>query len=274
MGFYIQTEREVSIYVEDINPNGKQTILFIHGWPASHDLFEYQYNDLPAQGFRCIGIDMRGFGKSSKPFDGYTYDALSDDLRKIVDVLQLSSFILAGHSAGGAVAVRYMHRHKGHRVSKLILIAAAVPSFVQQPHFPYGQTTAAVNQLIEGTYSDRPAMLESFRKMFFHKPVTISFAQWFLQLGLQAAGYSTAKLAATLRDEQLFRDLADIHVPALLLHGIHDEVCKPELAVKTKELIPNSRLVWFSESGHGLMWEEQHKFNQELISFGQDSFTV
>jgi len=50
MGFYVNVEPDVYIFVEDINPTGSKTILFLHGWPGSHKLFEYQYNQLPKPG--------------------------------------------------------------------------------------------------------------------------------------------------------------------------------------------------------------------------------
>ena len=77
-------------------------------------------------GYRCIGIDLRGFGSSDKPWRGYSYDGLADDIRSIVEVLKLKDFTLAGHSVGGAISIRYMDRHNGYGVSKLILIAASL----------------------------------------------------------------------------------------------------------------------------------------------------
>ena len=70
MEYYIQVEPDVKIFVEDLNPRGKKTILFIHGWPLNHKAYEYQFNVLPKMGYRCIGIDTRGFGKSDKPISG------------------------------------------------------------------------------------------------------------------------------------------------------------------------------------------------------------
>ena len=62
MGYYVTVEPNVKYYVEDLNPESKKTILFLHGWPGSHKLFEYQFDQLPKLGYRCIGIDTRGFG--------------------------------------------------------------------------------------------------------------------------------------------------------------------------------------------------------------------
>ncbi|WP_315118141.1 alpha/beta hydrolase [uncultured Clostridium sp.] len=267
MGYYIKVEPDVKIYVEDVNPNGSKTILFIHGWPANHNLFEYQFNELPKMGYRCIGMDIRGFGNSDKPWGGYDYNRLADDVRCVVEALKLKDFTLAGHSVGGAIAIRYMARHNGYGVSKLALFAAAAPSFTRRPNFPYGLPKEEVTKLIQGTYSDRPKMLQGFGDIFFFQYTTGPFSDWFFQLGLQGAGWSTAALATTLRDESLFSDLGKIHVPTLILHGIHDKVSLFPLAIAQNKGIRNSKLVPFKYSGHGLFWEERDKFNMELMNF-------
>jgi len=148
LGYYIQVENDVKNFVEDLNPSGHETILFIHGWPANHNMFEYQFNELACRGYRCIGVDTRGFGKSDKPFTGYTYDRLADDIRCIIEALNLRNITLAGHSTGGAIAIRYMARHKGCGVARLALFAAAAPSLVKRPNFPYGLEQDVVFDII------------------------------------------------------------------------------------------------------------------------------
>ncbi len=267
MGYYVTVDPKVNIYVEDVMPENEKTILFIHGWPANHKLFEYQLNVLPKLGYRCIAIDLRGFGKSDKPWGGYSYDRLADDIRRIVTALKLENFSLAAHSVGGAIATRYMARHNGYGVSKLVLIAAATPSLTIQPDFPYGLPKDDMNQIIQMTYHDRPQMLHDFTKQFFFQQITKSFADWFFQLGIEAAGYATAKLAISLRDETLFSDLDKINIPTMILHGVHDKICLPELALIQNEKIKQSNLTWFEYSGHGLFWEQRDKFNQTLVDF-------
>ncbi|NLU08372.1 MAG: alpha/beta hydrolase [Clostridiales bacterium] len=268
MGYYVRVESNVKIYIEDPNPKGKRTILFLHGWPGSHKLFEYQFNKLLKLGYRCIGIDQRGFGESDKPAGGYDYDRLSDDIREIVETLKLKKFVLAGHSTGGAIAVRYMARYDEYEVSKLALFAAAVPSLIQRPYFPYGLKKEAVTEIIKQTYSNRPQMLRQFGSMFFFQNITRAFSDWFFQIGLQASSWATAAIAKSwLNEENLFSDMKKINVPTLILHGIHDKICIFQLAEAQKQGIKNSRLISFKYSGHGLFYDERNKFNSELIKF-------
>ncbi len=267
MEYYIRTEPDVNIFVHDINPNGRKTILFIHGWPLNHRAYEYQFNKLPALGFRCIGMDTRGFGKSSKPYTGYSYNRIADDIRGVVNALNLKNFILGGHSMGGAAAIRYMARYKGYGVAKLALFGAAAPSLTMRPGFPYGQSKEAITQIIDESLRDRASMLRDTAKLFFYKPVTGPQSDWFFSLSIEASGTATAQCAITFRDEALFEDLPKIRVPTLIMHGIHDQVCYYPLAEFMHQSIANSILIPFEKSGHGLFFEEQQKFNQELVRF-------
>lgn len=271
MGYYVKTDSNVTVYVEDINEKGDKTIVFLHGWPGSHELFEYQYDYLSRKGYRCIGIDQRGFGKSDRPIDGYDYDTLSDDVKSVVDLIGLDNFVLLGHSTGGAIAVRYMARHKGCGVSKLILCAAAAPSLIRRPYFPHGLKKEAVDEIIEGTYSDRPKMLKNFGDIFFYNKHSRWFMEWFMQLGFQAAGWATAEVANTwLHEEELFNDLKKIEVPTLITHGIHDKVCLFPLAEEQHKLIKNSKLLKFYNSGHGIFYDEREKFNKAVERFVEE----
>jgi non-heme chloroperoxidase len=258
VGYYVTVESGVKLFVEDINPEGSKTIVFLHGWPLSHKQFEYQFDVLPFMGYRCIGIDWRGFGKSDKPISGYNFDRLADDIRTVVDVLQLDNFTLVGHSTGGAIAIRYMSRHNGNGVSKLVLVDAAAP---------VGFTTETATRFLTQALNDRPKMMREVTENFFFQYITTPFSEWFFQMGLEAAGWSTAAIIITLRDEKLYADLQKILVPTLIVHGVHDKVIPFAQAQELNQKIKNAQLVPFHYSGHGAFWEEREKFNEVLRQF-------
>jgi non-heme chloroperoxidase len=258
MGYFVQVEPGVKLFVEDIHPGGNKTIVFLHGWPLSHKQFEYQFDVLSAQGYRCIGIDWRGFGNSDKPASGYHYDRLADDVRAVVGALRLTDFTLVGHSTGGAIAVRYMSRFNGYGVSKLVLVDAAAP---------VGFTAETANPLLHTALNDRPKMMRDVTDTFFFQYITVPFSDWFIQMGLQAAGWSTAAVVVMLRDEKLFGDLSQISAPTLIIHGVHDKVIPFAQSEELNSKIANSELVPFHYSGHGPFWEERDKFNRLLMQF-------
>ena len=183
---------------------------------------------------------------------------MADDIRAVVDALQLDNFTLVGHSTGGAIAIRYMSRYNGFGVSKLVLVDAAAP---------IGFTTETANKFLKEALNDRPKMMQNVTDGFFFQYITKPFSDWFFQLGLQAAGWSTAAIIIMLRDEKLYTDLPKILVPTLIIHGIHDKVIPFAQAQELNQKIKNSQLVPFHYSGHGPFWEERDKFNQLLKQF-------
>ncbi|MDE1367850.1 alpha/beta hydrolase [Bacillus licheniformis] len=258
MGYFIEAEPSVNLYVEDINPQSGKAIVFLHGWPLSHLQFEYQFDDLSRKGYRCIGIDWRGFGRSDKPATGYNYNRLADDIRAVVEALQLNNFTLAGHSTGGAIALRYMSRYRGAGVSKLVLIDAAAP---------VGFTEETAAKLLQQASNDRPKMMREVTDKFFFQYITQPFSDCFFQLGLQAAGWSTKAVIEMLRDEKLYDDPEKVAAPALIIHGIQDKAIPFAQAKELSRKIRNSYLVPFQYSGHGPFWEERKMFNRILTQF-------
>jgi non-heme chloroperoxidase len=264
---YIEVERGIRIYVEDINPGEGRPVLFVHGWPVNHNMFEYQFDQLPNYGFRCIGMDIRGFGKSDRPWNGYSYDRLSDDVRNVIEALQLKDVILVGFSLGGAISIRYMARHAGYGISKLSLVAAAAPVFTKRSDYPFGFTKEEVNSLIYKTYADRPQMLNDFGQMFFASPISPYFSNWFHTLGLEASGHGTVMSTISLRDEDVRNDLQYIQVPTGIFHGVLDKIVPFQSALLLNQGIRGSHLFRFEHSGHGVFYDELEKFNLSFIQF-------
>jgi non-heme chloroperoxidase len=271
---YIEIDNNIFLHIRDWG-KGK-TIVFIPGWPLGHEMFEYQFTQLPQHGYRCIGISMRGFGKSSKPWGKYTYDVFADDLQSVLHSLALRNVTLVGFSMGGAIALRYMARHKGDGIAKLVLCAAAAPSFTTRSGFPFRIEPEAVDSLIELCYSDRAKLNADFGKIFFRNSDAASpqLLDWFQSLGMEASPHATAACLATLRDSDLREDIQSVNVPTVLFHGLHDQVCPFEfaeaMAAGAEPVaggIRGARIICFENSGHALFYEERDKFNAELMNF-------
>src|SRR6185503_3257814 len=92
----IKTRDGTELYTKDWG-SGKP-VVFTHGWPLSSDMLEYQMNDLASHGLRCIAYDRRGFGRSSQPWSGYDFDTFTDDLKRVIETLELEGVTLVGFS--------------------------------------------------------------------------------------------------------------------------------------------------------------------------------
>ena len=264
--YYITSNDGTKIAVYDYNPQGKQTVFLIHGWPLSHLIFEYQINLLTDRGYRVVAVDLRGFGRSDTPVCGYTYDQMSTDIFQIVRKLCLKKFILVGFSMGGAIALRYMNHYDGFGVCKLILLSAAAPCFANRPGCPYGKPVQEVNDLINLAGTDRPQLCQDFSKQLFASPHPNAVIDWFREIALSASGIGTIKCAVALRDEDVSKDFKYVHVPTYIIHGAKDMIVSNELAKIQHESICGSELITLCDSGHGIVYDQLEKFNAVFIN--------
>ena len=266
---YIEVEANVRLHITDAGEG--RAIVLIPGWPLSDEMYEYQYNDLINRNFRVIGITLRGFGKSDKPYGAYNYNIHASDIKIVLNKLDIKDAVLVGFSMGGAIAVRYVAMDNGAHVSKLVLCGAAAPIWTQRPDFPYNLPKSAVDDLIALNYKDRPKLLSNFAKIFSATETSLNegIGGWLNGIGLSASSYATAQCLIALRDTDLRSDIAKITIPTLILHGKKDKICSFDLAEQMKAGIENSHLVAFENSGHSLFLEETHKFNSELMKFAE-----
>ena len=266
---YIEVEPNVNLHISD-GGEGRPIVL-IHGWPLSDEMYEYQYNDLIKENFRVIGITLRGFGKSDKPYGKYNYDVHALDIKRVLDILEINDAVLVGFSMGGAIAVRFVSLYNGAHVSKLVLAGAAAPLWTQRKDFPYNLNQSSVDDLIILNYTDRPKLLSNFAKIFSATPTSLNkgIGSWLHGISLSASSNATAQCLVALRDTDLREDMAKIKMSTLILHGKKDKICSFALAEQMKDGIANSELVAFEESGHSLFLEETQKFNKELIKFAK-----
>lgn len=264
---FIDVAPDVQLHIRDWG-KGKP-IVFIPGWPLSHEMFEYQFNHLPQQGYRCVGMTQRGFGKSSKPWGEYTYDVFTDDIKKVLETLDLQDVTLAGHSMGGAISLHYMARFPHGRVTKLALFGAAAPCFTTRPDFPFGLKPETVAGFITACNADRAKLIEEFGKLLFRSEntISVSLGHWFHDMGMEASPLATAACLKTLGNADLREDLAKITVPTAIFHAKDDKICSFQLAEVMKTGIKGATLIPFEKSGHGLFYEEKDRFNAELMKF-------
>lgn len=272
MGTFIQAVDGTKIYVEDVGSG--QPVVFLHGWPANNNMFEYQKNLLVEEGYRYVGIDYRGYGKSDAPATGYDYKTMASDVNEVIEQLKLTNVTLLGFSMGGGIALSYLLQYGDSKVSKLVLAGAAAPVFTQRDGYPYGMTKEEVDALIADTKQDRPSMLKGFGEIFFAKEHPEPLQQWFHGLSIAASSHGTIQSAIALRDEDLRGKLENIKVNTLIIHGKKDQVCPFEFAEEMQKEIPHARLEVFEESGHGMLLDEQEKFNETLLTYVKGNQTV
>ncbi|HET9505229.1 MAG TPA: alpha/beta hydrolase [Hymenobacter sp.] len=248
-------------------------IVLIHGWPLAAASWEYQLAELPLHGKRVVAYDRRGFGQSSKPWDGYDYDTLASDLNAILTELDLQNVTLVGFSMGGGEVARYMSRYDGARVARAIFVSAVTPYLLKTGDNPDGVDKSTFDDIIENLGKDRPDFLASFGKKFYgvgllSKPVSQATLDWSQNMALMASPRATTACVKAWSETDFRADLATIKVPTLFIHGSSDETVplanSAEQAVKH---VPNAQLVVYDGEPHGLNVTAKDRLNRDILTF-------
>ncbi len=267
---YIEVEDNVNLHVVDYGEG--PTVVFVHGWPLSNAMFEYQYSTLARQGLRVVGISLRGYGLSDKPYGDYSYDRHADDLKCVFEQIAIvEDAVLCGFSMGGAVALHYAVKYEGCHITRLALAGAALPVWTRRDGFDAGHKLSEVNDFIELNNTNRPELFKEFGKIFpaEESALPAGIADWLNTIHLQSSGYATEQGLIALRDTDLREAVEMVSMPTLILHGKKDKICPFAFAEYIHEHIPESELVSFENSGHALFYEELDKFNEEIVRFAK-----
>jgi non-heme chloroperoxidase len=269
---YVTTKDGVEIYYKDWGDG--QPIVFSHGWPLSSDDWDAQLLFFVGQGYRVIAHDRRGHGRSTQVGDGHDMDHYADDLRAVVEHLDLRDAIHVGHSTGGGEVIHYIARHGEDRVAKAAIISAVPPLMVQTDANPEG--------LPKKVFDDFQTELATSRSKFYWAVASGPFynydkhpeqssapviENWWRQgmMGGAKAGYDGI---VAFSQTDFTEDLKKIQVPVLVMHSEDDQIV-PYVASgpKSAELLANGTLKTYQGFPHGMPTTEHETINADLLEF-------
>ncbi|RYF65208.1 MAG: alpha/beta hydrolase [Cytophagaceae bacterium] len=270
--------KDIELFYQDLGTGSP--VVLIHGWPLSSQLWDYQLAELPKHNLRVIAYDRRGFGKSSQPWDGYNYDTFADDLKVLLDTLNLQNVTLVGMSMGGGEVARYMGRHGGARVSKVVFMSAITPYLLKTDDNPDGVDGDVFDDMKENLVKDRADFLQTFGKQFYgigflDKPVSQAQLDGDFARAYAASQKATVDCVTAFAETDFRNDLAQIHVPALIIHGDNDKVVPIEASgERTAAALPNAQYLVYDGAPHGLVVSEKDRVIEDLLSFIQEGVEV
>lgn len=133
-----QIKDNVPLYYEvygDGNP-----LLFIH--PPGMGLVTFSFQKPLSKNYQLITFDMRGNGQSGANNEKITIALLANDIKDLIDHLEIEKIVLCGYSNGGSIALEFALRYS-NRVNGIILIGGfpEVNTFLLRTEFLLGINT-------------------------------------------------------------------------------------------------------------------------------------
>lgn len=234
-------------------------VLLAHGTMMDRTMFAPQLSDLGDE-FRAVAFDQRArTGHWAGP---YSLDDLADDCVELLDRLEIERAVLGGMSMGGFMAYRFALRHPD-RLAGLILI----DTMAEAPRSPHEELFGGLRdggplpedvvqwhaEIVFGksTKRLRPALVEAWKE------------RWRQLRG--AAVYWES--ASWLRREDISPRLGEIEVPALVVHGVEEEILPLDSAERAAAAMPRGRLFKVEGAGHTANTERPDLVNPAIRAF-------
>ncbi len=239
-------------------------IIFIHGFPLTHEMWKPQIEFLSQNGFKVITPDLRGFGNSLVEISEWKLDDFANDIICIADHFNIGKFNIAGMSMGGYITFNLIERFPD-RINSVILIATKAQADDEKGK-------ARRNELIELAKSKgKSSVIEEFKKILF-APIT-----WETKLDLiskvsvimeRASLNGIIGSLGAMRDRKDYVDLLSrIDFPVLIIHGKSDLASPIGNATLMAEKIPNAKSYFSEIAGHMVNLEDSENVNSAILNF-------
>ncbi|MDQ0463866.1 pimeloyl-ACP methyl ester carboxylesterase [Caulobacter ginsengisoli] len=245
-------------------------VVFLAGWTLTSDTWGYVMQPLARQGLRTIAYDRRGHGGSADPGRGYDFDTLADDLKAVLERLDLKDVVLVAHSMGGGEAIRYFARHGGTRLSHLVLVAPATPCIMQKADNPMGVPAAALDQNRAVMARDFPAWMDANGGGFFTPDTSEGVKTWVKTQMQRTSLQALVECNRALCEADFRPELSKVSVPTLVLHGDKDASAPLDFTGRrTAAGIKGAKLVVYEGAPHGLFVSHAARLAADIAAFAK-----
>jgi non-heme chloroperoxidase len=271
---FVKTKDGTEIYYKDWGPKTGQPVVFSHGWPLSSDSWEAQMLHVANAGYRAIGHDRRGHGRSTQTWDGNDMDHYADDLAAVINHLDLKNIVLIGFSTGGGEITRYIGRHGTSRVAKAVLVSAVPPLMVKTANNPGGLPIEVFDGIRAGSIKDRSQLYKDIASgpfFGYNRPgATASqgaIDSFWLQ-GMLGGHKNTFDSIKAFSETDFVEDLKKFDVPTLIIHGDDDQIVPIDAAGRASaKLVKGSTLKVYPGAPHGITDTHKDQLNADLLAF-------
>lgn len=234
-------------------------VIFLHGYTDSHHSFDRNLPIFP-RSFHVFALDQRGHGASSKPACCYTQADFAADVVSFMDAVGLSQASIVGHSMGSLIAHKVAVSYP-ERVDRLVLIGST-PTANGNPLVT--EFAGIVDALVDPI---DPEFVRSFQASTFFRPIPEGYLDTLVRESLKVPAIVWQQAMDGMLAEDHASELVNITAPTLVLYGDEDAYFTAAEQEELAHLIPNSALVIYPQTGHGIHAELPRAVVRDLRRF-------
>ena len=250
-------------------------IVLSHGVTNSIREWFHQLESLPREGFHAIAFDHRGHGQSAVGSAGHSVEVLAQDMRSVVEGLDLHDAVLVGHSMGGVAVQAFVTQYPevaAERVAGIVLLSTLAKA-------PLGSVSTRTKQRIEkitnrapdtGWMWSSPNLGLLLARLGFGRDPHPSHVELTRQMLRDCPPETRLEAPRALIGLDLTPDLPKIEIPTLVIVGTADILTPPAYARLIARLIPGARLEVFPGGGHMLMLERARELDRLIVEFARE----
>lgn len=243
-------------------------IIFAHEFAGDFRSWEPQVRYFSRR-YRVVTYNARGYPPSDVPGneEDYSQDIAVEDLRGLMEHLDIESAHVCGLSMGGTLALNFGLAHP--QMAKSLAIAAAGSGSTDVDAW-----RESVAERVEGLLDGGMASMGDYSRSDVRVQLRRKDPRGYREFADQFLSHSSLGSALTFNGVQgkrppvfaLEEQMRSMNVPALIMLGDEDEPCI-EPSIFMKRCIPTSGLVMFPQAGHAINLEDPDLFNRSLQDF-------
>ena len=226
----------------------------LHMWDPQMPVLTRQY--------KVLRYDTRGHGQSSAPPSEYTLEQLADDVKALLDALNIKQTHWAGLSMGGMIGQTFALKYPG--VFRSMVLADTTS------RRPPDAARMWAERIQNAQQQGMEALVESTLGRWFTEPYRNAHKDVMARIGndirkTPVAGFVGCCQAISKID--VTERLKEIRMPTLIMVGEHDHCTPPEAARAIHENLPGSELKIIASAAHLSNIEQAQAFNDALTAF-------
>lgn len=273
----VKTQIEPGLTIVHTAMGDGSPVVFIHGLGSY--IPAWNKNLLPlSKHFRCIAIDLPGYGKSSKSLHPGTMDYYAEVVIKLMDKLGINKFNICGHSMGGVIAFKLAIEFP-ERVDKLFLSAPGGAETYSEDEKLLVENFISTERMIN---NDDKQIRNNVMVNFHHFPLD---AQFMIsdRIAIRKAGefplhaeIIARSASGVINSDVPFR-LSGVKSKTMIIFGdndkmipnrfVHPELTPQKMIDTFKQNIQSLNIKIYPECGHFPQFEHPEIFNRDLIEF-------